>query len=59
MCTFNKLHFAVIDAFGEGLTSNPKDEGGLGVLNLRTQNEALLLKFLRSSTTKRVSLGST
>ena len=24
----------------------PKAEGGLGVLNLRTQNEALLLKFL-------------
>ena len=24
----------------------PKDEGGLGVLNLQTQNEALLLKHL-------------
>lgn len=23
----------------------PKSEGGLGVLNLRTQNEALLLKY--------------
>jgi hypothetical protein len=24
----------------------PKDEGGLGVINLQTQNEALLLKYL-------------
>ena len=24
----------------------PKSEGGLGVLNLQTQNEALLLKYL-------------
>lgn len=24
----------------------PKKEGGLGVLNLKTQNEALLLKYL-------------
>ena len=28
------------------LVSLPKSEGGLGVLNLRTQNEALLLKYL-------------
>jgi hypothetical protein len=25
----------------------PKDEGGLGVINLKTQNEALLLKNLQ------------
>jgi len=35
-----------------------KDEGGLGVLNLATQSEALLLKFSTISSTKQTSLGS-
>jgi hypothetical protein len=29
------------------MVSLPKEEGGLGVLNLKRQNECLLLKFLR------------
>lgn len=27
------------------MASRPKDEGGLGILNLKAQNKALLLKF--------------
>ena len=35
-----------------------KDGGGLGVLNLATQSEALLLKFCTISSTKQTSLVS-
>jgi len=35
-----------------------KEEGGLGVINIRTQNEALLVKHRTNSSTEMTPLGS-
>jgi hypothetical protein len=35
----------------------PKKDGGLGVLNVQTHNEAMLLKFLDKFITKRICHG--
>ena len=55
----NKLMFIENIAFGEGdinrkgtclvaweTTCKPKDQGGLGIIDIKSQNNALLLKFL-------------
>lgn len=36
----------------------PKDQGGLGIINLNVQNKALLLKNLHQFLTDRIFLGS-
>jgi hypothetical protein len=41
------------------LVTKPKTEGGLGVLNLKTQNEALLVKTCTSSSADQIFPGST
>jgi hypothetical protein len=40
------------------VVTTPKDKGGLGVLNLRLQNDALLLKHLTSFITGETYPGS-
>lgn len=35
----------------------PKEKGGLGVLNLRLENDALLLKHLHNFITRKIFLG--
>jgi hypothetical protein len=40
------------------LATRPKKEGGLGILNLETQNDSLLLKICINSIIKLISFGS-
>lgn len=40
------------------LVTRPKEDGGLGVLDLKTQNEALLMKNLHKFSTRPIFLGS-